>query len=201
MNVVAAPDRCSSGARSWRGSSRRWPRLARGAAGSSWSKGRPGSARRRCWRRRGRRRQTAACACCGRGEPSWSATSPSESCASSSSRRWPRRRSSSAPICCRRAAGVAAGLLGLPGASAADGRALVGRRSLVRDPPRPLLAVREPRRRGPALPRRRRRALGGRRRRSATSPSCSRGSRSSTSRWLSRPARARRAPMPSCSRP
>ena len=41
--------------------------------------------------------------------------------------------------------------------------ALVGRRSLVRDPPRPLLAVREPGRRRAALRGRRRRALGGRR--------------------------------------
>ena len=35
------------------------------------------------------------------GRPSWSAISPSEWCVSSSSRRWPRHRSSSAPICCR----------------------------------------------------------------------------------------------------
>ena len=48
------------------------------------------------------------------------------------------------------AAGLAAGLLGLPGAPAAGRHAaVVGRRSLVRGPPRPLLAVREPGRRGP----------------------------------------------------
>src|SRR6266542_994094 len=41
------------------------------------------------------------CACSGRGERSWSATSPLEWCVSSSSRRWPRHRSSSAPICCK----------------------------------------------------------------------------------------------------
>ncbi len=41
--------------------------------------------------------------------------------------------------------------------------ALGGRRSLVRDPPRPLLAVREPGRRRPALPGGRRRAIGRRR--------------------------------------
>ena len=58
----------------------------------------------------------AGCACSGRGGPSWSAISPSGWRASSSSRRWPRRRSSSAPICCRAPPGVAAGLLGLPGA-------------------------------------------------------------------------------------
>ena len=58
------------------------------------------------------------------------------------------------------AAGVAAGLLGLPGAPPARRPALVGRRSLVRDPPRPLLAVREPGRRRSALRGRRRRALG-----------------------------------------
>ena len=58
------------------------------------------------------------------------------------------------------AAGVAAGLLGLPGAPR-GGRALVGRRFLVRGPARPLLVVREPGRRRPALPGGRRRALGG----------------------------------------
>ena len=47
----------SNGAVSWRGSSPRWPRLARGAARSWCSKGRPGSARRLCSRRRERRRQ------------------------------------------------------------------------------------------------------------------------------------------------
>ena len=47
------------------------------------------------------------------------------------------------------AAGVAAGLLGLPGAPPADARAIVRRRPLVRDPARPLLAVRESGRRGP----------------------------------------------------
>ena len=60
-----------------------------------------GSARRRCSRRRGRQRQRAECACFARGEPSWSATSPTGWCVSLSSRRWSRHRSSSAPICYR----------------------------------------------------------------------------------------------------
>ena len=50
-------------------------------------------------------RATAAergCSCCGRAEPSWSATSRSESFASCSSRRWPTLPSSSAPNCSSR---------------------------------------------------------------------------------------------------
>ena len=90
---------------------------------------------------------------------SWSATSPSESCGSCSSRRWPRHPSSSAPICCKPLPESRPACSGFPGAPPAD-VALLGRRSLVRDPARPLLAVRESRRGGPALPRRRRCALG-----------------------------------------
>ena len=99
------------------------------------------------------------------------------------------------------AAGVAAGLLGLPGAPAADGPPSSGV-----DPSFAILhglywLCANLAAAGPALPGRRRRALGGRRRRCATWPSCSRGSKSWTSRSSWRPALARRAPMPSCSRP
>ena len=98
------------------------------------------------------------------------------------------------------AAGVAAGLLGLPGAPAC-GRPRLRRASIPRSrsstastgcarisPPPGRSAWSSTTRTGQT------------RRRCATWPSCSRGSKSWTSRSSWRPARARRAPMPSCSR-
>ena len=72
--------------------------------------------------------------------------------------RFRARARRTAPVECRRRRGH-------PRASGRTCRgrpAGVGQGPVVRDPPRPLLAVREPRRRKPALHRRRRRALGGR---------------------------------------
>ena len=98
------------------------------------------------------------------------------------------------------AAGVAAGLLGLPGAPACGGPALVGRRSLVRDPPRPLLVVRESGRRRIRSAWSSTTRTGQTPRLCVTWPSCSRASKSWTPRSSWRPARGRRAPMLSCLR-
>ena len=63
--------------------------------------------------------------------------------------RSPRHPSPSGRICCRPRPAWLRACSGFPGAPAQPTLAPSGRRSLVRDPPRPLLAVRESRRAGP----------------------------------------------------
>ena len=85
-------------------------------APSSWSRGRPASARRRCSRAARSAASQGGMRVLRRGEPSSSATSPSASCVSCSSRCSPRHREDERADLLQADAGVAAGLLGLPGA-------------------------------------------------------------------------------------
>ena len=160
----ARRNRSSSGGMRSRGSSRRSRRRRPVTARSSWSREPPGSARRRSWVRRAVTRRSAGCASSRRVGPQ-----PLERDFS-----FGVVRQLFDPVFAEvdeheRAnlllgdAGAVAGLLGLLGAPPPFS---VGtRRSVVRDPARSLLAVRESCRRDAAVPRRRRRTLGRRRRR------------------------------------